>query len=61
MSQKPVKQKSEQARKFVDAARKLGADGDPKAFDRALQKLSKAPPPETVKERKRDDRKDKPE
>ena len=42
-----------QSKQFIDAARELGADEDPKSFDRALKELVKAPPPESVQERKK--------
>jgi hypothetical protein len=46
------KEKS-QKRKFIEVARELGCKEDPRAFDRALKKIAKAPPPETVQERKK--------
>ena len=43
---------SDQHRAFVKAARELGTDESEEVFDRMLGKLSKAPPPETVQQRK---------
>lgn len=43
---------SDQGRRFIDAAREAGVSEDEAAFDRALGKIAKAPPPETVKGRK---------
>jgi hypothetical protein len=44
---------SDQHRDFVKAARELGVDESEEAFDRALGKIAKAPPPKTVQKRKR--------
>lgn len=41
-----------QHRRFVDAARDVGASEDADDFDRALSKLAKAPPPKSVQKRK---------
>ncbi|MEM6498784.1 MAG: hypothetical protein AAF709_18955 [Pseudomonadota bacterium] len=38
---KPTKKQSQN---FIDAARELGADEDPRTFDRALKKLADAKP-----------------
>ena len=48
MKPKDAKQHEE----FVRAARELGTDDDPGAFDRMLKKITKAPPPKTVQKRK---------
>jgi hypothetical protein len=53
-----VKATIKQSQNFIDAARELGADGDPKAFDRALKKLAEAPPPDKGEDKK--PKKDKP-
>lgn len=41
-----------QSRKFAEAAVEAGADVDESAFDRALEKVSAAPPPHAIKDRK---------
>ena len=51
-------EKSKQSERFIDAARGLGADEDPRSFDRALKKLADAPPPDKVEDKK--PKKDKP-
>lgn len=38
--------------RFKTAAKAVGASDDEAAFDRALGKIAKAPPPETVRARK---------
>ena len=43
---------AEQSKAFVKAARELGTDEDPEAFDRMLKKITKAPPPKSVQKRK---------
>jgi len=47
------KTENDQAKKFAEAARKAGASDDPEAFDRILKKLESAPPPESVRKRKK--------
>lgn len=42
----------EQHREFVKAAREIGCDDDPAAFDKMLKKLASAPPPKSVQKRK---------
>ena len=42
----------EQTKRFKEAARELGCDEDPEAFDRALGKVASSPPPKTVQKRK---------
>lgn len=49
---KPEPQGAAQHRAFVKAARELGCDEDPAAFDRTLKKIASAPPPKTVAKRK---------
>ena len=46
--------KSDQTKKFINAAHEVGASEDESAFDRTLSKIAKAPPLDTVKGRKRD-------
>ena len=41
-----------QRQRFIEAARKLGADESEGAFDRALGKVASAPPPASVESRK---------
>lgn len=41
-----------QTGKFVEAAKRVGASDDPADFDRMLGGIAKAPPPETVQDRK---------
>ena len=48
-----AKPTDDQHREFVKAARELGTDDDPAAFDRMLKKITKAPPPKTVQKRKK--------
>ncbi len=51
----PKKQSSghpSQLEKFKQAARELECDDDEEAFRAKLKKLTEAPPPETVQERK---------
>ena len=55
-----MKPEREQSKKFLDAARELGADGDAKDFDKTLKELAKAPPPDTVKARKKPQESNKP-
>jgi hypothetical protein len=38
---------------FIKAARELGADEDPEAFDKVLKRVAKAPPPKSVQKRKK--------
>jgi hypothetical protein len=42
-----------QSERFIEAARELGCDEDEDAFKDRLKKLASAPPPETVRERKK--------
>lgn len=42
-----------QVEKFKKAARELGCDDDEKAFDKVLKKITKAPPPKSVQQRKK--------
>lgn len=42
----------QQKKKFIDAARTVGAEDDEYAFDKILGRIAKAPPPETVQDRK---------
>lgn len=44
---------ADQHAEFVKAARELGCDESEEAFDRALGKIAKAPPPKSVQKRKR--------
>jgi hypothetical protein len=53
MSHPTKKQPDEQRRAFVKAARELGCDESEEAFDRALGKIAKAPPPKSVQKRKK--------
>lgn len=46
--------KSNQSEKFIDAARKAGADEDPEAFKERLKQFVKAPPPKSVQKRASD-------
>lgn len=48
-SSKPTKQSD----KFIEAAREVGASEDADVFDRVLGKIAKAPPPRTIKGRKK--------
>jgi hypothetical protein len=41
-----------QHKRFVEKARELGCDESEEAFDQALGKIAKAPPPKTVQKRK---------
>lgn len=43
----------EQFMRFVGAAREVGATEDEDVFGRALKKVAKAPPPDTVQDRKK--------
>lgn len=43
---------TDQHRRFIEAARELGCSEDPEAFDKAIKKIAKAPPPDTVAKRK---------
>lgn len=45
--------KSDQSKRFIEAAREIGASEDADVFDSVLGKIAKAPPPETVRERHR--------
>lgn len=42
-----------QHREFVKAAREIGCEDNADAFDRALKKVASAPPPKSVKKRKK--------
>jgi hypothetical protein len=42
-----------QHKKFIDAAKQAGVSDDEADFDRALAGIAKAPPPETVQDRKK--------
>lgn len=42
-----------QHREFVKAARELGCDEDPAAFDKLLKRIASAPPPLSVQKRKK--------
>lgn len=44
--------KKSQPKKFLEAAREVGASEDEDVFDRALKKVAKAPPPKSVQKRK---------
>jgi len=46
------KSKGDQAKRFVDAAREVGANEDPEAFKERLKRLVNAPVPKTVQKRK---------
>jgi hypothetical protein len=48
----PAPTPADQHQEFVKAARELGCDEDETAFDRALGKIAKAPPPKSVQKRK---------
>lgn len=41
---KPEREVPSQSRRFIDAARELGADAPEEEFDRALRKVAAAPP-----------------
>lgn len=41
-----------QVQKFLEAAKSSGTSDDPADFDRMLGGIAKAPPPDTVQERK---------
>lgn len=41
-----------QIERFRDAARELGCSEDPEVFDKAIKKIAKSPPPDTVAKRK---------
>ncbi len=51
-SEMPTK-KTDQRRKFEDAAREAGASEDPREFERALRGVAKAPQSEKVQARKK--------
>lgn len=42
-----------QRERFIDAAREVGTDDDPEAFNERLKKLVNAPTPKPVSERKK--------
>ncbi|MBL8567156.1 MAG: hypothetical protein JNM89_15690 [Hyphomicrobiaceae bacterium] len=42
----------QQKKKFIEAARTVGAEDDEDVFDRMLGEIAKAPPPDTVQDRK---------
>ena len=44
--------KSDQSKKFIEAARDVGASEDADVFDAVLKKVAKAPPPPSVEARK---------
>lgn len=44
--------RTSQKRKFIESARQQGASEEPADFDRMLGGIAKAPPPETVQDRK---------
>lgn len=44
--------KAKQVEVFKIAARELGCDEDPAAFDKMLKKVASAPPPKSVQKRK---------
>lgn len=44
--------KSDQSKRFIEAARDIGASEDADVFDRVLGKIAKAPPPKSVQKRK---------
>ena len=50
---------SDQHREFAKATRDLGVDESEDAFDKVLKRVAKAPPPKTVRKRKRAERKTK--
>lgn len=45
-------QRNEQSKRFIEAAKSVEADSGDGAFDRVLKRVAKAPPPDTVQERK---------
>lgn len=45
--------KDKQSDKFIKAAREVGPSECDDVFDRALKKVAKAPPPDTVQDRKK--------
>ncbi|CFX09488.1 conserved protein of unknown function [Candidatus Filomicrobium marinum] len=47
-----IRSKMAQSEKFKQAARDLGCAEDAEAFDKAIRKIAKAPPPQTVAKRK---------
>jgi hypothetical protein len=49
---KKAKRVSSQSRRFADAAKQVGASEDLADFDRVLGGIAKAPPPETIQDRK---------
>jgi hypothetical protein len=49
---------TEQSKRFVEAAREIGCDEDGGAFKERLKKLTSAPPPASVENRKAKNRKD---
>jgi hypothetical protein len=49
---KSQKSASDQRQRFIDAARELGTDENPEAFDKVLKKIASAPPPKSVQKRK---------
>lgn len=48
----PTKRAKSQREAFIEAARDLGCSEDADAFDKALEKIAKAPPPKSVEKRK---------
>lgn len=46
-----------QSERFLEAAREVGASEDDDVFDATLKKIAKAPPPETVQDRKKPSKK----
>jgi hypothetical protein len=59
MAKSPKISPAEQHREFVKAARELGTDESPDAFDKMLKRVASAPPPKSVQKRKRQIRKTK--
>ena len=53
MTSQPKPPKSEQGKRFVDAAREAGASESEDVFDETLRRIAEAPPPDTVQERKK--------
>jgi len=46
------KKSKTRSQRFVEAARDVGCDENPDAFDKTLKKIASAPPPKSVKKRK---------
>lgn len=47
-----TKRDKEQVKRFIEAAREVGASEDGASFDKMLKRVTSAPPPKTVQERK---------